>query len=115
MARQRLLFCLPRVHPRSPGVDTSGAVSAAFAGGGLTPGVFRGCWSAVRCRRRRGLLADPDRYPRAAGRRLKTRKGMSRVVIVVRVVAGVLLLAHGLGHLLYLGPAVPGGSLRAVG
>jgi hypothetical protein len=32
---------------------------------------------------------------------------MSLVVIVVRVVAGVLLLAHGLVHLLYLAPDVP--------
>jgi hypothetical protein len=44
---------------------------------------------------------------RGAGSRLKTRKGMSRVVIAVRVVAGVLLLAHGLVHLLYLAPDVP--------
>jgi hypothetical protein len=36
---------------------------------------------------------------------------MSRVVIVVRVVAGVLLLAHGLVHLLYLAPGVPEFSL----
>jgi hypothetical protein len=33
------------------------------------------------------------------------------VVIVVRVVAGVLLLAHGLVHLLYLAPDVPEFSL----
>jgi hypothetical protein len=32
---------------------------------------------------------------------------MSWVVVVVRVVAGVLLLAHGLVHLLYLAPDVP--------
>jgi hypothetical protein len=32
---------------------------------------------------------------------------MRRVVIAVRVVAGVLLLAHGLVHLLYLAPGVP--------
>ena len=32
---------------------------------------------------------------------------MSRVVAVVRVLAGVLLLAHGLVHLLYLAPDVP--------
>jgi hypothetical protein len=36
---------------------------------------------------------------------------MSRVVIAVRVVAGVLLLAHGLVHLLYLAPDVPEFSL----
>jgi hypothetical protein len=32
---------------------------------------------------------------------------MRRVVIAVRAVAGVLLLAHGLVHLLYLAPDVP--------
>jgi hypothetical protein len=37
---------------------------------------------------------------------------MRRVVIAVRVAAGVLLLAHGLVHLLYLAPGVPEFSIE---
>jgi len=50
--------------PPSPGV---GWLPVSFVGAGSCAGMT---WSTVQCRRRRGLLADPDRYPRAAGSRL---------------------------------------------